>query len=76
MRFKKSVGAAAVRAAALIFAVIFAAGCGAVTMVIRLFGGYPEGVSFSILLMNIITPYIDRFTMTKPFGAKKEVKQK
>ena len=39
-------------------------------------GSYPEGVSFSILLMNIVTPYIDRFTMTKPIGAVKEAKEK
>lgn len=55
---------------------IFGIGCGLITFIIRQFGSYPEGVSFSILLMNIVTPYIDRFTMTKPFGAKKEVKQK
>ena len=42
----------------------------------RQFGSYPEGVSFSILLMNIVTPYIDRFTMTKPIGAVKEAKEK
>lgn len=48
---------------------VFGLGCGALTFLIRQFGGYPEGVSFSILLMNILTPYIDRFTMTKPLGA-------
>ncbi len=48
---------------------IFGIGCGLLTFLIRMFGNYPEGVSFSILLMNILTPYIDRFTMTKPFGA-------
>ena len=45
---------------------IFGIGCGLITFLIRQFGSYPEGVSFSILLMNIVTPYIDRFTMTKP----------
>lgn len=55
---------------------IFGIGCGLITFLIRQFGSYPEGVSFSILLMNIVTPYIDRFTMTKPVGAKKEVKEK
>lgn len=55
---------------------IFGIGCGIITFLIRQFGSYPEGVSFSILLMNILTPYIDRFTMTKPVGAKKEVKAK
>jgi electron transport complex protein RnfD len=37
--------------------------------VIRTFASMPEGCSFSILLMNLLTPYIDRFTMTKPVGA-------
>lgn len=55
---------------------VFGIGCGVITFLIRQFGSYPEGVSFSILLMNIVTPYIDRFTMTKPFGAKKEAKAK
>jgi len=41
--------------------IIFAIGCGVITMMIRLYGSYPEGVSFSIILMNIITPYIDKF---------------
>ena len=40
--------------------VIFGIGCGLFTMLIRLFASYPEGVSFAILLMNILTPYIDR----------------
>lgn len=47
---------------------IFGIGCGLLTFCIRQFGGYPEGVSFSILLMNLLTPYIDRFTRSKPFG--------
>lgn len=47
---------------------IFSIGCGGLTFLLRQFGIYPEGVSFSILLMNLITPYIDRFTRTKPFG--------
>lgn len=54
---------------------IFGIGCGLITFLIRQFGSYPEGVSFSILLMNIVTPYIDRFTMTKPFGVKKEAER-
>lgn len=48
---------------------IFGIGCGIITFVIREFGDYPEGVSFSILLMNIITPYIDNFTAKKALGA-------
>lgn len=54
---------------------VFGIGCGVVTFLIRQFGGYPEGVSFSILLMNILTPYIDRFTMTHPLGAVKPAKE-
>jgi len=53
---------------------IFGVGCGLITFIIRTFGSYPEGVSFAILLMNIVTPYIDRFTMPKPVGAVKEEK--
>lgn len=52
---------------------IFAAGCGAITFVLRKFGGYPEGVSFSILLMNILVPQIDKFTVPRKFGAVKKV---
>ncbi len=48
---------------------IFGIGCGIITFVIREFGGYPEGVSFAILLMNIVTPYIDNFTAKRPIGA-------
>jgi electron transport complex protein RnfD len=48
--------------------IIFGAGCGAITVFIRLFGGYPEGVSFAILLMNAATPIIDRYTRPRVFG--------
>lgn len=53
---------------------IFGIGCGLLTFLIRFYGSFPEGVSLAILLMNILTPYIDKFTMTRPFGAaaKKE----
>ncbi|MEG0614435.1 MAG: RnfABCDGE type electron transport complex subunit D [Oscillospiraceae bacterium] len=54
--------------------IIFGIGCGAITFLIRHFGSYAEGVSFAILLMNIITPYIDMATRTKPLGAKKPLK--
>ncbi|MCD6253121.1 MAG: electron transporter RnfD [Thermotogae bacterium] len=47
---------------------IFGAGCGVITMVIRYFAGYPEGVSFSILIMNSLTPLIDIYTRPKVFG--------
>jgi len=48
--------------------VIFAAGAGAITALIRLVGGYPEGVCYSILLMNSLTPLIDRVTKPRIFG--------
>lgn len=54
---------------------IFAVGCGIITVVIRIFGSYPEGVSFAILLMNILVPYIDKATRLKPFGKLKPVKE-
>jgi electron transport complex protein RnfD len=47
---------------------IFGIGCGVLTSVIRLWGGYPEGVSFAILLMNAVTPLIDRYTKPRVFG--------
>lgn len=53
---------------------IFGAGCGLITIIIRLFGAYPEGVSFSILLMNAATPLIDRWTRPTVFGAVKPEK--
>jgi electron transport complex protein RnfD len=49
---------------------IFGIGCGIITMLIRLWGGYPEGVSYSILLMYVATPLIDRYTKPKVFGYK------
>lgn len=49
-------------------ALIFGIGCGIVTCVIRIWGSYPEGVSFSILFMNALVPLIDRFTAKRPFG--------
>lgn len=55
---------------------VFAVGCGLITFVIREFGTYPEGVSYAILIMNILTPQIDKFTMNKPFGVVKGAKQK
>ena len=47
---------------------VFGVGCGVLTVLIRLFGGYPEGVSFAILLMNAATPLIDRYTQPRTFG--------
>jgi electron transport complex protein RnfD len=47
---------------------VFGLGCGVLTVLIRLFGGYPEGVSFAILLMNAATPLIDRYCRPRTFG--------
>lgn len=52
--------------------VIMGIGCGIFLFVIRAYASYPEGCSFAILLMNMATPLIDKYTMPKPFG---EVKQ-
>jgi electron transport complex protein RnfD len=51
--------------------VIFGIGCGALTFLIRKFSGYPEGVSYSILIMNAATPLIDKFCFPKWFGWRK-----
>ena len=51
--------------------VVFALGCGLITFIIRYFCSYPEGVSFSILIMNLLVPYIERFTANKPLGGSK-----
>ncbi len=51
--------------------VIFGIGCGLLTVLIRFYGGYPEGVCYSILLMNTATPLIDRFTQPKLLGTSK-----
>ena len=56
--------------------VIYAVFLGLITCVIRLFGSLPEGVSFSILLMNIFVPYIEDGTVALPFGTVKEKKSK
>ena len=56
--------------------VIFALGCGVFTFLIRYFGSLPEGVSLAILLMNIVTPTIDRFVRPKKFGYVKETGKK
>ncbi len=52
--------------------IIFGIGAGIITMVIRRWGGYPEGCSYSILLMNLVTPLIDRYTRPRMFGEAKE----
>lgn len=50
---------------------IFAFGCGLITFLIRFYGSYPEGVSFALLIMNILSPYIEKWTMKSPLGGKK-----
>lgn len=52
---------------------VFALGCGLITVLIRFYGNYPEGVSFSILLMNILSPYIEKLCKKKAFGGAKNV---
>ena len=51
--------------------IVFAFGAGLITALIRLFGSMTEGVSFAILLMNILTPHIEAWTRPVPFGVKK-----
>lgn len=51
---------------------IFGLGCGIITAAIRFYGSNPEGVSYAILLMNIITPYIDKWTRPTPIGGSKK----
>lgn len=50
---------------------VFGVGCGLITMLIRLFGSLPEGVSFAILIMNILTPLIDRAARPRAFGTER-----
>ncbi|MBQ3016198.1 MAG: RnfABCDGE type electron transport complex subunit D [Clostridia bacterium] len=53
---------------------IFALGCGLITVLIRFWGSYPEGVSFAILIMNILSPYIEKLCTRIPFGKEKRTK--
>ena len=55
--------------------IIFACLCGLITYLIRVYGGYPEGVSYSILISNLAVPLIDRFTVGKIFGALPKTKE-
>jgi electron transport complex protein RnfD len=52
--------------------IIMGIGCGILTVVIRLYGGYPEGVSYAILIMNLLVPLIDRYTVPRVFGEEKK----
>ncbi|MBQ3330015.1 MAG: RnfABCDGE type electron transport complex subunit D, partial [Ruminococcus sp.] len=54
--------------------VIFAFGCGVLTILLRAFSNMPEGVSFSILLMNILVPLIERATVPRTLGYIKKKK--
>lgn len=56
--------------------ILFGIGCGILTMIIRLKGGFPEGVMFAILIMNCFAPLIDRSFRSKVFGAVKQEKAK
>ncbi len=56
--------------------IIYAIGCGILTSLIRIFGSLPEGVSFSIIIMNILVPHIEHLTTARPFGEVKEKKKK
>ncbi len=51
--------------------IIFGVGCAVLTVVIRIYGGYPEGVSYSILFMNLTVPLIDKYTRPRVFGTGK-----
>lgn len=55
--------------------IIFAIGCGLITSLIRIFGNLPEGVSYSIIVMNILVPLIENATLPKPFGTPKKQKK-
>jgi electron transport complex protein RnfD len=50
--------------------IVFGIGCGLITAIIRVFGGYPEGVSYAILMMNAATPIIDRYTRNRIYGTR------
>ncbi len=54
--------------------ILFAVGCGLLTSIIRVFGGMTEGVSFSIIFMNILTPHLDRWTIPVSFGGARRAK--
>lgn len=54
---------------------LFGLGCGLLTVLIRQYGSLPEGVSFAIVLMNIVSPYLDRLTMPRALGQQKTKKE-
>ncbi len=55
--------------------IVFAIGCGIITMLIRIYGSLPEGVSFSIILMNILSPHIEKLTRPRAFGSGRKGKE-
>ena len=55
--------------------IIYALGCAVITSLIRIFGNLPEGVSFSIIIMNILVPHIEHISTPKPFGTPKKTKE-
>lgn len=55
--------------------IVYAIGCGVLTVVIRYFGGYPEGVSYAILIMNLCVVLLDRIGRPVKFGAPKKGKK-
>ena len=55
-------------------AVIYAVGIGMITMFVRLWGAYPEGMSFAILIMNSVVPLLDKYIRPKRFGVVKSKK--
>ena len=55
-------------------AIIYAVGIGMITMFVRLWGAYPEGMSFAILIMNAVVPLIDKYVRPKRFGVVKSKK--
>ena len=56
--------------------IVFGIGCGLITTLIRVFGALPEGVSYSIILMNILVPHIERITRPVPFGERRRRHEK
>ena len=55
--------------------VIFAVGCGVLTILLRAYSNMPEGVSFSIILMNILVPHIEELTIPRTLGYVKKTKE-
>jgi electron transport complex protein RnfD len=52
--------------------IVMGIGCGFLTVLIRFYGGYPEGVSYAILIMNLFVPLIEKYFRTRPYGKRKK----